>query len=285
MSVISFLFVFYCFCGISTTRHLTSHALNALQYEQRMGDAKIPTIDEWTKKLGLALGEDDDPSEMGMFAGTDPKIQDEGVGGSSALLHYAVANGDIEETYRLIVEDNANPNARNSNRSTPLHVAARLGMFGLCQMLLEHGGDINAVESSNVGGYTPLMHAVNGNHLQIAELLLMEGADPNVHDSGNGFTPLHVCARMSGRTQLAKLLMSKGADAAQCDKDNLSPSYWAKECRNAPFLAIKGIPEPEEPSLDDLLAGLQEAQNERERILKPPKKEKKGKGGKKKKKK
>jgi len=129
------------------------------------------------------------------------------------------------------------------------------------------------------------MHAVCGNHLQIAELLLMEGADPNIQDSGNGFTPLHVCARKTGRIQLAKLLMSKGADAAQCDNDNLSPSYWAKECRNSQYLAINGIPEPEEPSLDDLLAGLQEAKTERERILKPPKKAGKGKkGGKKKKK-
>ena len=79
-----------------------------------MSDASVPTIDEWTKKLGLALGEDDDPAELGMFAGADPNICDEGIGGSSALLHYAVANGDLEEVYRLIVEDNANPNARTT---------------------------------------------------------------------------------------------------------------------------------------------------------------------------
>ena len=241
-----------------------------------MGDAKIPNIEDWTKTLGLAIGEDDDPEEMGMFAGLDPKIKEVGIGGASALLHYAVANGDIEETYRLIVEDNANPNARNHNRSTPLHVASRLGMFGLCQMLLEHGGDVHAKESINVGGYTPLMHAVSQNHIQIAELLLQEGADPNVQDSGNGFTCLHICARTTSRLQLAKLLMSKGGDIEQCDKDNLSPSYWAQECRNVQFLAIKGVPEPEEPSLDDLLAGLQEAHAERLRILKPPAKAKKG---------
>ena len=251
-----------------------------------MSDASVPTIDEWTKKLGLALGEDDDPAELGMFAGADPNICDEGIGGSSALLHYAVANGDLEEVYRLIVEDNANPNARNPNRSTPLHIAAQRGMFGLCQMILEHGGSLNAKESSNVGGYTPLLHSVVGNHLQIVELLLQEGADPNVQDSLNGFTALHICARMPGRIQLAKLLMSKGADIEQCDHDNLSPSYWAKECRNSQFLSIQGVPEPEVPDLDDLLAGLQEKQAERERILKPPKKEGKGKkGGKKKKKK
>ena len=195
-----------------------------------------------------------------------------------------------------------------------------------------------------------LLHSVVGNHLQIVELLLQEGADPNVQDSLNGFTALHICARMPGRIQLAKLLMSKGADIEQCDHDNLSPSYWAKECRNTQFLSIQGmrvcfskkkymivffysfstmkifiytldsqilhiyifnylhgtttlfffsnyifwtfliiqiqgVPEPEVPDLDDLLAGLQEKQAERERILKPPKKEGKGKkGGKKKKK-
>ena len=51
------------------------------------------------------------------------------------------------------------------------------------------------------------------------------------------------------------------------------------------IILIQGVPEPEVPDLDDLLAGLQEKQAERERILKPPKKEGKGKkGGKKKKK-
>ena len=86
-----------------------------------------------------------------------------------------------------------------------------------------------------------LLHSVVGNHLQIVELLLQEGADPNVQDSLNGFTALHICARMPGRIQLAKLLMSKGADIEQCDHDNLSPSYWAKECRNTQFLSIQGM--------------------------------------------
>ena len=246
---------------------------------------KVPSIDEWTKKLGLALGEDDEPAECGMFAGKDPVVLDVGIGGASALLHYAVANGDIEETYRLIVEDRANPNARNHNCSTPLHVAARLGMFGLCQMLLEHGANLHLTEASDIGGYTPLMHAVSKNHIQIAELLLQEGADPNVQDAGNGFTALHICARLPGHIQLAKLLMSKGGDIEQCDRDNYSPSYWAKECRNSQFLQIQGVPEAEEISLDDLLAGLQEAQAERNRILKPPAKAGGKKGGKKKKKK
>ena len=47
-------------------------------------------------------------------------------------------------------------------------------------------------------------------------------------------------------------------------------------------MAIRGVPEPEEPSLDDLLAGLQEADARRNAILNPPKAPK---GDKKKKKK
>lgn len=250
-----------------------------------MGDAKIPNIEEWTKVLGLAIGEDDDAEEMGMFAGIDTKVKEVGLGGSSALLHYSVSNGDVEEVYRLIVEDNANPNARNHNRSTPLHVACKQGMFGLVQMLMEHGADVHLRENVSIGGFTPLLHAVAQNHIAIVELLLQEGADPNVQDTA-GYTCLHICARTPGRLQMAKLLMAKGADIEQCDNDDLSPSYWAKETRNLQFLQISGVPEPEEPSLDDLLAGLQEAHAERLRILKPPAKAGKGKkGGKKKKKK
>ena len=69
----------------------------------------------------------------------------------------------------------------------------------------------------NVGGYTPLHHAVRGNHLQITELLLLQGADPNAQETGNGFTPLHLCTK--GLCNMAKLLMAKGADISQCDND------------------------------------------------------------------
>jgi hypothetical protein len=242
-------------------------------------DAKF---DEFLKTLGVAMPADADEEERGIFGGVARRVDNPGLDGVSSLLHYAVANGDLEEAYRLIVEENANPNARNPNMSTPTHVAASLGLYGMCEMLLEQGATLSLTESKNVGGYTPLHHAVRGNHLQITELLLSQGADPNAQETGNGFTPLHHCARTRGLCDMAKLLMAKGADVSQCDNDGRSPSYWAKECTNPDFLAIRGVPEPEEPSLDDLLAGLQEASAYRNAILNPPKAPK---GDKKKKKK
>ncbi len=243
--------------------------------------AMPPKIDAFVATLGVAMDEDADPEERGIFGGRDPRVADAGLGGVSALLHYAVANGDLEEAYRLIVEEDANPNALNPNRSTPCHVAAHLGLYAMCEMLLEQGANLALCESHNVGGYTPLHHAVRGNHLQIVELLLSQGSDPNAQETGNGFTCLHFCARQKGLQDMAKLLMAKGADVSQCDNDNCSPSYWAKETGNAAFLAIRGVPEPEAPSLDDLLAGLQERDALRNAILNPPKSG--GGGGKKKK--
>ena len=177
--------------------------------------------------------------------------------GISALLHYAASSGDIEECYRLIVEEGASVNSLNANRSTPLHIAAQKGYYTMVEMLLEQGADVNMKESFEIGAYIPLIHSVKGNHLQITELLLAHGSDPNETDTG-GLTPLHYCGRLADHESMARLLLSKGADPNRLDKDGFNCAYWAKECGNKSFLRIKNIPEVEAPGLEDLVTRLLE---------------------------
>jgi hypothetical protein len=86
-------------------------------------------------------------------------------------------------------------------RATPLHMLATLAdssdysthenQLILAKQLVEHGANVNNAESIPLGG-TPLQHACypgNVTNLDFVQLLLMEGADPNLQDC-LGRTPL-----------------------------------------------------------------------------------------------
>eukprot|EP00775_Hariotina_reticulata_P006133 gene6133-6372_t len=69
--------------------------------------------------------------------------------------------------------------------------------------------DVNAGDAEK---RTPLHYAAGYNHIEIAQLLLAEGAGLENKDS-MGNTPLHYAAGY-GRPQLVELLLARGADAA-----------------------------------------------------------------------
>lgn len=56
---------------------------------------------------------------------------------------------------------------------TPLHVAAQKGRGSMVRILLQHDADCNAKDSD---GMTVLAHAAMGGHKDIASLLLNHGA-------------------------------------------------------------------------------------------------------------
>ena len=203
------------------------------------------------------MSDDEGESQQGKLDVPEP-LNNYGV---SALLHYAAAAGDIEECYRLIIEEGASWCALNSTRSTPLHIAAGKGYYPMVEMLLDveeqlrkpnEEPGVKRKESPEIGGYIPLICAVKGNHIQIAELLLAKGANVNECDI-NKMTSLHYCARLHDHNDMAKLLLAKGADPELKDENGYNCSFWAKEMNNSGFLALKGIPGPEAPDVMDLV--------------------------------
>ncbi|WP_342223953.1 ankyrin repeat domain-containing protein [Spiroplasma endosymbiont of Asaphidion curtum] len=111
---------------------------------------------------------------------------------------------EINNNYLLVkflIENGANINARNNDRDTPLHSAARNGNFEIVELLLKHGADVNAITKD---GRTPLHYATQEGHIDIVKLLIEHKADVNIPDK-NGFTPLHM-ATIIGHTKIVNLL-------------------------------------------------------------------------------
>ncbi|MBI5203673.1 MAG: ankyrin repeat domain-containing protein [Nitrospirae bacterium] len=92
--------------------------------------------------------------------------------------------------------------------ATPLTDAAERGDIKAVTELLNKGTDVNV----KVGryGWTALMYATNEGRTDIAKLLIDKGADVNVKNE-SGWTAL-ILAAYPGRTDIAKLLIDKGAD-------------------------------------------------------------------------
>lgn len=84
-------------------------------------------------------------------------------------------------------------NALDSAGYTALHYAARAGEVRVCEILLEHGADVNA-RTGNLRA-TALHRAVcppiiHKSHVEVVDLLLRHGAEPNMTDV-DGRTALH----------------------------------------------------------------------------------------------
>jgi ankyrin len=174
---------------------------------------------------------DDDDTEV-VVAG----LVGSGGGGLTPLV-FAAREGDLESA-RLLVKAGANINQQTEYGWTPLLTAVNNRNYQLAQFLVEQGADVNL---PNKGGWTPLYLASDNrnieggdypvpkadlDHLQLIELLLQKGANPNLKVKDNtltrtiftmqwffedGATPF-VRAAQSSDTALMSLLLKHGAD-------------------------------------------------------------------------
>jgi ankyrin repeat protein len=158
-------------------------------------------------------------------------------GGGLTPLIFAAREGDIESA-RALLDAGADVNQVTEYGWTPLLVAVNNRNYQLARLLVERGADANI---ANKGGWTPLYLATDNrnieggdypvpkadmDHLELIELLLQKGADPNKRVKDNtltrtiftmqwfledGATPF-VRASQSSDTALMKLLLKYGAD-------------------------------------------------------------------------
>jgi ankyrin repeat protein len=99
-------------------------------------------------------------------------------------LHRAAVNGHVA-CVRLLVDANADLDARNNEGVTALYWASRYGNFNCLQVLIESKAD---VKITNGNGVAPVHVSARYEYHKCLRLLIYAKADVNARDNG-GFTP------------------------------------------------------------------------------------------------
>ncbi|KAI1498822.1 ankyrin [Biscogniauxia marginata] len=136
----------------------------------------------------------------------------------------AVEHPRAIELARLIVKFNeALITFANSDRGTPLHTAARAGNLEAIRFFCTLGrAELNAV---NYRSETALFIAVEMNHPSIVQVLLANGALPNISDF-SGRQPLHRAVEISRAEVVNMLLEDPRVDiTASCDEGRSVITY------------------------------------------------------------
>lgn len=111
-------------------------------------------------------------------------------------------------------------NKRNKKGETQLHSACCKRDFKTVLKLLEQGAETNTQDNN---GWTPLHEvAPYANCLNIVEILLSKGANPNVPGGDHNTTPLHEAAAV-GCSEICKKLIEKGASKTARDSFGRMP--------------------------------------------------------------
>lgn len=130
--------------------------------------------------------------------------------------------------------------SRNSqNRETALHLAARLGVVGIVQLLLDKGAALDARDQNNV---RPLFYAAEQGQLGVVKACL---SHPNWHPKSHelmacfngdfGGTVLGAAA-FFGHCELVSYLLDRGARLDFPDQANCLPIFKAVEGQQSPIV-------------------------------------------------
>ena len=122
----------------------------------------------------------------------------------------AARDGNIEAVKQHIAAGTDVSARHNMGRHTPLYFAVFKGHMEIAELLIANGADVNA---KNIGDFAALHMAASWGHKEIVELLITNGADVNAKDE-NGETPLDK-AIISKHTETADLLRKHGAKTAE----------------------------------------------------------------------
>ena len=147
-------------------------------------------------------------------------------------LYYAALCGFRGLAEHLIAAHPEDVNSRGGSHTTPIHAASVKGHLEVASLLLNNGADPNSRDDL---GRAPLHRVSQGGQLvmvesslEIARLLINSGGNVNVADNA-GNTPLHVAAR-SGYRDIAEQLLQSGASLNIQNMDQNAPLHLA--CSN-----------------------------------------------------
>lgn len=135
-----------------------------------------------------------------------------GVQGGFTPLHYAARQGHVESA-RILLDNGADiDQLSGGDQTSPLLVAVINGNYDLAKMLVERGADVNLVSDDGVGPLfatlniewslrtwypqPQMYHTQETSYLELMEVLLEAGADPNARTSTHVWYAAYNAGRM-----------------------------------------------------------------------------------------
>ena len=147
--------------------------------------------------------------------------------GNQTAVHAAAAGAEgpagVRENLQALLEAGGDPNAQDSEGTTPLHFVSddALNRVTPIRLLLQHGADPNR---PNARGETPLHWA---KYPDVVQALLAGGANPKAVD-GQGATPLHHFVQKGPNDGgVVTVLLGAGADPDRKDPAGDAPLHLA----------------------------------------------------------
>lgn len=127
-------------------------------------------------------------------------------------LYLAASNNRIEEAKKMMKEaNNINivselVNKASSWGNTPLYIASAYGHLQMAQLLITNGAEI---DKADINDWTPLITASRQDHLEVVKLLIEHQADVHLKDEECKTALDH--ARKYGHPAVEKALRKAGA--------------------------------------------------------------------------
>lgn len=152
--------------------------------------------------------------ELLINSGADKEIQSKFV--FCTPLHYAAVCDNIQAV-KILIDKGADLFAKDVNEKTPLFYACEEGKVESLKLLLVAMGriDSNAINNIDFDGNSVLHYAAENGQKEIAEILLVNGAEINLLNT-IGMTPYNM-AKSSGRIEVASLLAESGAHKKEAE--------------------------------------------------------------------
>ena len=142
----------------------------------------------------------------------------------TTALHWAAHHNDLKMA-KLLIEAGANVNVANDYGVTPLSLACTNGSSGMIRGLLQAGADPNATRKT---GESVIMTSSRTGNLEAVKTLLAYEPDLNQPENRRGHTAL-MLAIEQGHSQIAKLLIERGADVNARSKSGFTPLLFAAQ--------------------------------------------------------
>lgn len=161
----------------------------------------------------------------------------------SSALYVAVKSGYVDIARMLLeYEPSQDLNVQYPNKSMLLMTAVQRGDAELVSLLIQHGAEMNVVDTFFNYTKTPLSSAFVKKNLEIVKLLIQSGADVN-YSGGSSYPPLIAALIYGSRESIEYILQDEKVDVNQVAPDGITALIAAaKYPQIVQRLLAKGLP-------------------------------------------